>query len=264
MPGNPTALRSVQVHVQVLLLLMLSTALAAGCGVEGDARGEPPSAPDGLVLKVERLAGGPLPPGPAHTSLALALYSDGRVFRPDPVPAIYPGPALPTFSFSRISPERVEEVLADVSAAGVLDPEPDETVPDGGVTVVTAFADGELRTVGLPDGSGAALRLESALSGLPVTGERRDEPHALAVFATPVKDVVVPDHQFDPDPTTFDWPAGPLSPGCAVVRGAELERVLADARRASELTRWRSAGALYAVAFRPLLPGESSCDDVAG
>ncbi|MGH3029880.1 MAG: hypothetical protein ACRDNE_03780 [Gaiellaceae bacterium] len=249
--------------MQVLLLLILSTALAAGCGVEDDARGEPPSVSDGPVLEVEQLAGGPLPPQPAPASLTLALYADGRVFRPDPVPAIYPGPALPTFSVSRISPERVEDVLADVRAAGVLDPEPDETVPDGGVTVVTALVDGEPRTVGLPNGSDAALRLERALRGLPAFGERRYEPHALAVLATPVKDVVVPDHEFEPVRTTFAWPAGELVPGCAIVRGPELERVLADAGRANQLTRWQSGDGLYAVAFRPLLPGESSCADIS-
>ncbi|MGH3092323.1 MAG: hypothetical protein ACRDOG_08360 [Gaiellaceae bacterium] len=47
------------------------------------------------------------------------------------------------------------------------------------------------------------------------------------------------------------------------MRGPELERVLADTRRANQLTRWQSGGALHAVAFRPLLPGELSCADVA-
>ncbi|HYY75280.1 MAG TPA: hypothetical protein VE644_03050 [Gaiellaceae bacterium] len=249
--------------MQILLLLIVSVALAAGCGVEGDARGEPPGASGGLVLQVEQRAGGPLPPGPAPASLTLALYADGRVFRPDPVPAIYPGPALPTFSVSRISRERVEDVLADVRAAGILDPEPEETVPDGGVTVVTAVVDGEPRTVGLPNGSGVALRFERALRGLPPFGERRYDPHALAMLAIRVDDVLIPDHDFEPMPTTFPWPAGELAPGCAIVRGPELERVLADAGRANQLTRWRSGGALYAVAFRPLLPGESSCADVA-
>jgi hypothetical protein len=252
--------------VQALLLLIAGAALAAGCGaegVEGVARGEPPRASDGPVLEVEQLVEEPLPPQPAPASATLALYADGRVFRPDPVPAIYPGPALPTFSVSRISAERAEDVLAAVRAAGVLDAEPNETVSDGAVTVVTAVVDGETRTVGLPNGSDAALRLERALQGLPAFGERRHEPHALAVFATRVKDLAVPDHEFDPEPTTFPWPAGELVLSCAIVRGPELERVLADARRANQLTRWQSSGAHHAVAFRPLLPGESSCADVA-
>ena len=249
--------------MQVLLLLTVAAALAAGCGVAGEARSEPPRASEGLVLEVEQLAGGPLPPRPAPASLTLALHADGRVFRPDPVPAVYPGPALPTFSVSRVSPERVGETLAGLRAAGVLDPRPEETAPDGGVTVVTAVVEGETRTVGLPNGSDAALRLERALRGLPPFGERRYEPHALAVFASPVKDMLVPDHEFEPEPTTFPWPASELAPGCAIVRGPDLERVLADAGRASQLTRWQSGGALHAVAFRPLLPGESSCADVA-
>lgn len=249
--------------MQALLLLIVSAALAGGCGAEGDAGGEPPQASKGPVLKVEQLAGGPLHPQPAPASLALALYADGRVFRPDAVPAIYPGPALPTFSVLRISPERVEDVLADVRAAGVLDAQPDETVPDGGVTVVTVIVDGETRSVRLPNSSDATLRLERAVRGLPAFGERPYEPHALAVFASRVKDVVIPDHEFEPEPTTFPWPAGELVLGCSIVRGPELERVLADARRANQLTRWQGGGALYAVALRPLLPGESSCADVA-
>ena len=41
--------------------------------------------------------------------------------------------------------------------------------------------------------------------------------------------------------------------------GADLDAVLPLAQEANQLTPWKSDGAQYAIAFRPLLPDESAC-----
>jgi hypothetical protein len=99
------------------------------------------------------------------------------------------------------------------------------------------------------------------LVDLPVSsGDKLYEPQALAVFVGPVQESTE-----GIESETRDWPLTGALPtsGCVLVTGAELEPVLAAARRANQLTRWRSAGALVGLTFRPLLPHESSCDDVA-
>lgn len=253
--------------MRILLALFLGLA-GGGCGSQAgspDAPEPPESAPAGLVLKIEQLSGDH---AQSPAALTLAVYGDGRVFRPDPQILIYPGPVLPTFSVSRISPERVESSVERVRASGVLDPAAveDEPAPGTGTTIVTVLADGELRTARLRDGAAAAQRLQAALQGLPVGTQQPYAPHGLAAFAHPAKDPETdPDWLIEPhEPSVVAWPAGRLQPGCSVASGADAEQILAAASQAHELTRWRSGGSLYTVAFRPLLPGESSCADVSG
>ncbi|MGH2995257.1 MAG: hypothetical protein ACRDON_01900 [Gaiellaceae bacterium] len=243
----------------ILLALLAAAALTAGCGT-GDLDGAPTSGPEGLLLKVESLPGGSrpyrLPP-----YIALALYEDGRVLVPGPQIEIYPGPVLPELQESRLSSEALESLLDDVRATGVLEAgSGDPPAPGAGGLVVTAFLDGERTVVAL---DAANQKLGELLAQIPVTGERPYEPEALAVFAAPLEELPVPpDGEIGPKPVTLDWPAGALSAGCQVVRGTELEALLPVARRAHELTFWRSGGALHTVAFRPLVPGESTCADI--
>jgi hypothetical protein len=244
--GNHQAASGVKWNMRVLVTSALVLALAAGCGTEeaDEPRTEPSS--HELVLEVEHLRGGPV----------FALYADGRLFTPAPQIAIYPAPALPAFSISRISPDRVQEILDDVRASGLLDSPP---APGAG-TVVTTIADGEHHVARLTRDQ--AVALDGLLADLPVSsGDKLYEPKALAVFVGPVQESTE-----GIEPESRDWPlAGALpASGCVLVAGAELEPVLAAAQQANQLTRWRIAGGLLVgVTFRPLLPHESSCDDVA-
>jgi hypothetical protein len=243
-------------------------AVAAGCGSHGldEPAERPESAPSrrGLVLKVEQVPGD-RPGGPS--ALTLAVYDDGRVFRPDPRILIYPGPVLTTFSVTHASPEQARAVLARVRDAAVLDQAPveDDPADSAGTTVVTALVDGDLRTARLRSDSAEAERLQAALDDLPVAAEEPYTPEAVAVFAYPAKEPEAgPDWLIEPaEPSLVEWPLSRLQSGCSIVRGTDTERVLAEAGEAHELTRWRSGGSLYTLAFRPLLPGESSCDDIA-
>jgi hypothetical protein len=230
--------------MRILLASAFVLALAAGCGSEEQPpRTEPLS--DELALEVEHLRGGPV----------LALYADGRLFTPAPQIAIYPAPALPGFSVTRISPDRVQEILDDVRASGLLDSPP---APGAG-TVVTTTANGERHVARLTREQ--AVALDSLLADLPVSSsDSLYDPTALAVFVGPA-----PEPTEGIEPEVRDWPlAGALpASGCVLVTGAELEPVLAAAQQANQLTRWRSGGALVGLTFRPLLPHEGSCDDVA-
>jgi hypothetical protein len=46
---------------------------------------------------------------------------------------------------------------------------------------------------------------------------------------------------------------------CGVITGEELTRLMPLARRANQLTPWRSDGEAWALVLRPLLPDESGC-----
>lgn len=269
MAGNRTALSAVQSTMRIGVALILLAIVAAGCGSEGLTRAgqtesEPKTAPSGLVLKVEHLPAAAA--GTRPGALVVALYEDGRVFQPDPQILIYPGPVLPTFSVARTSPERVEKVLTRVGQANILKGggAKERAARPEAVTVVTAFVDGAFRSIRLADGSPSAVRLQSALGDLAVAGGNTYEPEAMAIFARPApKPKQAQDDLLSIEPITVNWPLGGLETGCSVVSGEDVDRVVAKARRANELTRWRSRDSLWAVAFRPLLPGESSCDDIA-
>jgi hypothetical protein len=55
-----------------------------------------------------------------------------------------------------------------------------------------------------------------------------------------------------------------LELGCVTVSGGEVAPVLAAARSANANTAWSSGGKQWAVTFRPLLPEENDCADLAG
>jgi len=234
--GNHCGGPAVKTDMRAFLAAAVLLAVAGGCGTEQAPRTEPIS--HEVILEVEHAR-----------ALPVALYADGRVFTPAPVIAIYPAPALPAFNIARIPPDRAASILARVEASGVLD------AKDGGSVLVTAMVDGERRVIRLR--AEDAERIDALLGDLPVVSDSLYEPTALAVIAA------APEPSFE-EPDVRDWPLGDLPPGCSVVRGADLDTVLAAAAQANQLTRWRIAGGLMVgVTFRPLLPHERSCDDVA-
>ena len=65
-----------------------------------------PAAADGLVLRVEYTGGFVSPSATAARLPLVSVYADGRVIAEGPVPAIYPGPALPNLQEQRDRPGR--------------------------------------------------------------------------------------------------------------------------------------------------------------
>jgi hypothetical protein len=252
--------------MRTMLLLILLAVGVAGCGAEGgDEAAQPQPEGDGLVLKVETVPAGP-PPHRVPAQVSVALYADGRVLLPAPQIMIYPGPALPGFTEARLSEDELDRVMARLEQAGVLSAQTGvgegQDVP---VRVVTAVTDGERRSIRVAEGSREAAALDRVLADLPFGSDRPYEPQGLAIFASSAGEPVetTKDREIRPEPVLADWPGNPLQPGCAVVTADALDTVLAAAGRAHELTFWRSEGAIYRVLFRPLVPGETSCADIA-
>src|SRR3954471_16620865 len=102
-----------------------------------------PAAAEGLVLGAE-LVGGFLSPSVTAGRLPLvSVYADGRVLSEGPVPAIYPGPALPNVQEQHIDRAAVQDLVDRAIAAGVddtadLGTPPVADAPSTRFTLVTA------------------------------------------------------------------------------------------------------------------------------
>lgn len=243
--------------------------------------------PDEVVLRVEYL-GGFVPVQTIPTRLpVLTLYGDGRVITEGPQIAIYPGPALPNILERRISPADLTRLVkmavdagvgsgADYGFPSVAD------VPETKFTVSTSegVLTSQVMALGFDEGLTPAQiearkklqDLQSALTDLPGTlgadaaGEETPyEPTALAAVNWPYVD---PEDGLTQAEQA--WP-GPALPGesmglsdllCVLVTGDDLAAVLDAASAANTMTPWVSDGQRYFVAFRPLLPDESTCADL--
>jgi hypothetical protein len=243
----------------------------------------------GLVLRVEHTGGFVTPSTTAGRLPLLSVYADGRVITQGPVPAISPGPALPNLQEQRFAPTEVQDLVDRALAAGVADtsdlgspPLADATsirftVVTGSHTYVRevyALTETPEATAGLTEEQRAARTklndLVDTLTGLTDAG--RDSvsyaPSAVAALATPWSDPQ--DGLTQPD---IAWPGPPL-PGeplgglpevtCATATGEQIQALLTAAGRANLNTPWVTPdGSRWTVTFRPLMPDESSCADLA-
>jgi hypothetical protein len=260
-----------------------SSSASASSGPQGDA--------DGLVLRSESY-GGFVPPDRTVGSLpAVSVYADGRVITDGPVPAIYPGPALPNIQVQQVSPELVQALVTEGQTAGVRSGVDfgRPNVADAPTTRVTVVKDGYTQSVavealqeGRPDDPqltgpqreartklGAFVRKLNELPGKSGMGTPvAYDAAAVAVLARPWTDPGT-----DASSPAKAWP-GPALPGtylnpsfkigCVVVTGAEKTEVLAAAKDATQITPWTVGKDKYLITFRPLLPDEEGCAVLKG
>ena len=70
----------------------------------------------------------------------------------------------------------------------------------------------------------------------------------------------------EPEGEVVDWPLADVdladADTCTLVRGDDLDELLDALAPATTLTRYRQDGVEYVLFVRPLVPGESTCDDV--
>ena len=250
----------------VLVALFLGVAAAGPRAVAaqnttpaGDDPIAHPTGHDEVVLRVE-VGGGLLPATAFLTAIpSFSLYGDGRVVVQGPVPAIFPGPALPNLRLTRLSEEGVQAILRAARDAGLLDrdaryvnmrvadaPTTTLTVSAGDrTTVVEAYALG-IAEEGAPAAEREArrelARFVEALNDLPAWLPadailEADVPfpvERLQVIVQPVDPTrpapAGPDADLVPDPVT--WPlATPLAdfgdpvtwPGLVAARCAVVE-----------------------------------------
>lgn len=281
--------------VGVVLFGLLAS--LGGCARPGSGPGGDQPAPGAygggdVVLRVE-YTGGFVPVEALLTRLPIvSVYGDGRVITEGPVIAIYPGPALPNILVQTIGTADVVRLATLALSAGVgsVDDLGQPPVADAPSTRFTVLTDAgprvtEVYALGLTDeGSGltAAQRaarealqkllddltdLSATLGPDAVSAAQPYQTDAVAVVSRPWTDPESPDLADQPDKA---WP-GPVLPGapasalglsCVTITGPDAAAVLEAAASANVLTPWVSNESRWQVNFRPLLPDETSCDDL--
>jgi hypothetical protein len=251
---------------------------AAGTGAAAPA----PVDAGAVAIRVEYLGGYVSAMEIAARSPLVSVYGDGRVIADGPVPTGYPGPALPNVQEWRISPGEVAALAQRVLAADGDFGRPSVTdMPDTRFTVTTPDGVRQVTVYALTVDDRPAASLTDAQRAaraelLDVLTDLTDPPDesaaykvaSVAVFSLPYREPDPPDRAAPP----VAWP-GPALPGdrvgpdaavgCVTVTGDAAATVLAAAATASQATPWTAAGRTWYLKFRPLLPDESSCADVA-
>ena len=247
---------------------------------------------DDVVLRVD-LVDGFLPRENLITRLPkVSVYGDGRVITGGPVIDIYPYPSLPNVLVQTISPAGVNALVtraldhgvgsgADFGQPNIMDAASTRftVLTDEGPLVSSANALGE-GDGGLSAGqrsARSALRdLLDDLSDLSKTlgpdAVDEQKPYQPKVLAAVSREWTAPDSTDIPAQPERAWP-GPTLPGgpvgtipvigCVTVTGEALDTVLDAATSANVLTPWTSDERKWLVGFRPLLPEETSCADLA-
>lgn len=178
-----------------------------------------------------------------------SLYSSGRA-----VAASQGGPTE-----YRLKPEALRRLLDEARAAGLAR---SHAVGPGGVadaiTVVVSMDGATTRIVQPEAQSGPEGRFLKRLdpAGWPasdLTGKPAPyKAEKTAVLAGPTTGSA----------TVKTWPLEPLGKGVQVAGAVCTVAPAAKAPATSPDTAWRSGGQTYSVRLRPLLPAESSCQDV--
>lgn len=260
----------------------------ASTGATTAARTDPAPGANDLVLRIEYTRGFLAPRDIAARLPLVSVYGDGRVVTQGPVPAIYPGPALPNLQVRRIGVEGVRALITRALAAGVATsgdlglptvadlPATRFTLVTAGTTHVrdvealgeTTTSAGSLLTA---DQIANRTRLQALLDSLADPGRGDAQQYAPTVVAVIARDWIDPrDHLAHP---AVRWP-GPALPGsplagfpeahCVTASGGGAQVVLTEAAAASRTTPWTTPdGARWSILFRPLLPDETGCSDLA-
>jgi hypothetical protein len=228
-----------------------------------------------------------------------ALSGDGRMFSQYRGSMEASGPRPSGFMYERIAPESVTKILKLAETRGLLRPAPNYRLgipPEGSTeeTVLTFYKDGKpvvhrVQALGefeeidparklLNEYVQEVRRLLTPVNEEPVpyfatsyllaaqkveidpadwTAPSTDPNPAGSTTST----LASAAKQSHPDARFLPWPSNSrleiASLKCVVVSAQEIDDLFG---RINELTFFTSEGAVFAVAYRPLLPGEKSCD----
>ncbi len=247
-----------------------------------------------LVLRVTSEGGFIAPAAHLAQLPIVAVYADGRILTPAPVPAIDPGPLVPVESVRNVGDAGVAAIRAAIAAAGLdagggINPGVGADAADtvfvvqaGGQTVTTRFPALGVGGPGRPGQPGASANPQRAAAldlltrltdttdawGGPTAASSAYVPTGYRIFVAPgaplASDTGTPAH-------AVAWPlATPLALFGKVAvpdRGISGLRVgvvrLADAAAlaplldgATQITPFTSEGATYTLRASPLLPDE--------
>jgi hypothetical protein len=213
-----------------------------------------------------------------------SLYGDGRVFTLGPVPAIYPGPAMPNVQVATVSRETVARIAREAREAGVDGVKRDygqPNVADAGTTTFrlrteSGYVEASVYALGIDEGAEqneARKKLAELnehltdLNGWLGAGTVGDsigyDPSAVAIYAQPYEldtgEIKAEIRAWrGPDPAAGEK----TRPGtCSVLTDADLGAVIDDLRKSNIFTRWTYEDAEWRIRPRPLLPDERTCAD---
>jgi hypothetical protein len=265
-------------------------ALAACGGSSTEGRGGPATEPaNTVVLRVVTRGGFATESRQAGQPPQVSVFDDGRVVTIGPTTLEYPGPALPNLQELRLTGDGVGRIIDEARDVGLLDDPPpdygDAGITDQPTTTVTVRVDGRSRRVDVyaldfsdgvtseqRDNREQLMRLiqrggDPGPEGIDVVPRsiRRYEPTGVAVIIRPSDST---------EGEARAWPLDDLAglgdpyerlagATCKVFDRGQLAAVLEVARPARDADRWESAGASYNLQFRPLLPDERGCEDLA-
>lgn len=260
-----------------------TTGNAAGAAGSSSAAAGPLDDPDALVLRTESFGGFVPVEHVVGRIPEVSVYADGRVITQGPVPAIYPGPALPNLQVATIDQAAIGKLVREGLDAGVRTGadfgRPNVAdAPSTRVTVVTAEGTQSVTAEALHEGQpddpmltaeqrAARTRLAAFVKKLQDLSGTGGQPYDAAQLAALSRPWVDPGSTDLPKQTAKAWP-GPALPGavlnkdlgigCVIVSGAQQDKVLAAAKDANALTPWTSDYKKWSVIFRPLLPDEKN------
>jgi hypothetical protein len=283
-----TIMRAVRPAAVVAVLLGLAACAEQG----GTATPTPtsasvvPAAAEGLVLRAEYTGGFVMPSALVSRLPIVSVYADGQVITEGPVPAIYPGPALPNLQVQTIEAGEVQDLVDRAMAAGVaettdLGMPPIADASSTRFTVVTAsgtFVREAYALFETPlEGSGLTAEqmearanlseLLTALTGDAGAESRGYEADAVAAIASPWVD---PEDGLQQPEVAWPGPAlpgeptgGPPDVSCVTATGDQARALLDAATSANSATPWVTPdGTRWSVVLRPLLPDETGCADL--
>lgn len=238
-----------------------------------------PTGAEDVVLKLS-YEGGFVPAGTAFINTpALLVSGDGHVYTQAVIPAIFPGPLLPSILVKTITEQGVQRMLSIVKRAGLLATPPDYTggsrVADAPNTVLTLHAAGGNYVhsayalgAGTPESPARKTLLNVVTTigdvagavGEANLGEDQSFVATRYRFQARVVDQAELDSQ-QPQPTIVDWPgltALPLAnaASCAIVDAASIGSLLVDAK---QNTYFRDGASVYQLSAAGVLPGDPEC-----
>ncbi len=238
-----------------------------------------PTGADEIVLRLA-YEGGFVPAGYAFVSTPTLLVSgDGRVFTPGIIPAIFPGPLLPSVMVRTITEDGMQAMLGIAQESGLLETPPEypdsDNVADAPNTVLTINAAGDTfvhsaYALGIVDPeTGARQNL------LDATTKLSDIEGAAGAANVGVDQPFVPtSYRFqsraidpteltgqEPAPSVVAWPgeAGvslASATTCARVDAASVGSLFLDAK---QNTYFKEGDIVYQVAVAGVLPGDPVC-----
>jgi hypothetical protein len=248
-------------------------------GTEPAAGIEHPTGAGDVILRLS-YEGGFVPAGLFFVNTPSLLVSgDGRVFTPALVPAVYPGPLLPSLLVRSINEAGIQALLGMVKAAGLLAPPPEypdrHNVADAPDTVLTVAAAGETfvhsaYALGVGDAETGVrknlLDLITAISDIDTAAGAgnlgANESFVPTVYRLQAR-VVDPSQLTgqEPAPTVVEWPAAAgvslaSAPTCARVDASAVGSLFLDAK---QNTFFKEGDVVYEVAVAGVLPGAPGC-----